>query len=255
MNNPHAPFFHKHPEAKGIVLFIHGFMSSPRQFDKFVETVHSTGCSAAALLLPGHGGRAKDFATGSFDIWQSHVNSEVERFSQDYNRIWLVGHSLGGLLALNAAVRYSSHVRGVFTIATPFKLIVFSSHSAKVRMRQIVSGKNSPLKAVYLANNSIKLSPDLIWCFIKPAVEMKKIIQATKNNLPNIRAQVTSVYSKSDELTSFESLQILKSGLTGVPFNQLILTDSLHGYYPQHEQALIEQELTKLITTDDMDGE
>ena len=86
----HAPLFVENPAHKGIVVFIHGFMGSPRQFDRFAETICQQGYSAAALLLPGHGGSAKEFASGSFERWQSHADSEVERFSQDYNNIWLV---------------------------------------------------------------------------------------------------------------------------------------------------------------------
>jgi len=255
MGNHHDPIFIEGSESKGIVVFIHGFMGSPRQFDKLANSVHNRGYAISALLLPGHGGSAKNFASGTFESWQTFVNAEIKRFARDYSNIWLVGHSMGGLLAINAAVEYSGHIRGILTIATPFKLIAFSSNAARVRIKNFTAKKSSPVKAAYLSGNSIKLSPSLLWCVIKPAVELIKLIHAAKDNLSSICAPLTAVYSISDELTSIESLKILKSGLTGAPFNQLILTDSLHGYYPQHEQALIEQELTKLITTDDMDGE
>jgi len=56
-----------------------------------------------------------------------------------------------------------------------------------------------------------------------------------------------AVYSASDELTSIVSLDILKAGLTGASLESLVLADSLHAYYPEHEQLLIEQALLKLV--------
>jgi len=243
----HAPLFLENPADKGIVVFIHGFMGSPRQFDKFAETVQQQGCSVAALLLPGHGGSAREFASSSFERWQSHVDSEVERYSRDYASIWLVGHSMGGLLAINAAVKHSASIRGLFLIACPFKVTTISTHAMKVRATQLFTLKRSPIKAAYIAGSSIELSPSLVWHLTRPTIELKKLMQAASDNLPNVRAPVMAVYSASDELTSIKSLDILKSGLTNAEYDHLLLADSLHAYYPEHELAMIEQALLKLI--------
>ena len=243
----HASAFIENPAGKGIVVFIHGFMGSPRQFDRLTMAVYRQGFSAAALLLPGHGGPASEFKSSTFPGWQEHVDSEVERFSRDYQKIWLAGHSMGGLLALNAAVRYSGHVRGVFPIACPFKMTMFSAHTIKIRMQQVFSRSSSPIKAAYRDGSSIKLSPSLIWSTAKPAFELSKLITTAKDNLPKVRAPVMAVYSVSDELTSIASLEILKSGLKGAAFEQIILSDSLHAYYPEHEFSVIERSLVGFI--------
>ena len=248
MDNPHAPQLLINPASSGIVVFIHGFMGSPRQFDRLAEAVRKQGCSAATLLLPGHGGSARDFASSTFQCWQSHVDAEIERFSCDYKNIWLAGHSMGGLLAVNAAVRFGGYVRGIFTVACPFKITTFSAYTIKVRIRQVLSGKNDPIKNAYLSNSSVVPSPSLIWHGRKPAAELKKLMIAARNNLPQVRVPVTAVYSTSDELTSIVSLDILKEGLTGAFFEPVTLTESLHAYYTEHEQSVIEQSQIKLIT-------
>jgi carboxylesterase len=206
------------------------------------------GRSAAALLLPGHGGTSKDFASGSFERWQGHVDAEIERLSRKDSDIWLVGHSMGGLLAINAAVKFSANVRGIFTIACPFKLKMFSAYAVKVRLRQVFGRGGDPVKASYLERCSIALSPALIWRSRKPAAEMKKLMLSAMGNLPHVRAPVTAVYSSSDELTALDSLGMLFSGLRDTPFEQVLLSDSLHAYYPEHEHEMIERALLKLIS-------
>jgi len=249
MNSLHAPLFLCASSGnKGIVIFIHGFMGSPGQFAGYAKIVHQHGLSAAALLLPGHGGSAKDFGTGTFELWQGHVNSEIERFFQSYSDIWLVGHSMGGLLSINAAVKYSKHVRGIFVIACPFRLTTLSLHSLKIRLIQIFAGKKNPIKATYLGRAGVPVSPRLIWNTASPAKELRmRLMPAAINNLANVRIPVLAVYSTSDELTSIRSLETLKSGLSGTQFEQIVLTDSLHGYYPEHERVIIEKALLKFI--------
>jgi len=223
-------------------------MGSPRQFDSLAEAVNKHGCSAATLLLPGHGGSAKNFASGTFESWQSHVDSEVERYSRDYQNIWLGGHSMGGLLAINAAVKFNRFVRGIFAIACPFKLTMFSMYATKIRLRQFFCKKDDPIKAVYLSNSSIALTPNLLLHSRKPGAEMKKLMFAARNNLPEVCVPVTAVYSTSDELTSIESKDILKKELVKAPCETTILTQSLHAYYTEKEREIIEKALINLVS-------
>ena len=254
MNSLHAPFLlsASADQCKGLVVFIHGFLGGPGQFDEYAKVVHKQGFSAAALLLPGHGGSAKDFGKGTFELWQGFIDSEIERFSKVHADIWLVGHSMGGLLAINAAVRYSGFVRGVFMIACPFRLVIFSFQALKVRFIQVFGNKKCPIKTTYLDRAGVPISPGLILNTAKPAAELKnKLMPVAKDNLANIRVPVVAVYSTSDELTSIHSLDILKSGLPGAQgahFEQIVLTDSLHGYYPEHERTIIEKALLKFIS-------
>ena len=241
-----APQILENPAGKGIVVFIHGFMGNPRQFGKYAEVMYRLGYSVFSLLLPGHGGTSKDFASGTFERWQNHVNSEIEAISRNHSDIWIAGHSMGGLLAVNAAVKFYRHVRGIFLIACPFKVKVFSLYAMKVRIRLIFSRKDDPKKAAYRDASSLSPSLSLVWRAAGPVAELRKLIRAAKRNLEEIRTPVTAVYSTADELISMESLDILKSGLLKAPLKQVLLSDSLHAYYPEHEMSVIERNLIKM---------
>lgn len=243
VRNVHKPLFLDNSADKGIVVFVHGFMGSPRQFDKMAENVHCQGYSVASILLPGHGATTKEFSSCTMESWLNHVYTEVERYSRSYDNIYLVGHSMGCLLAINTAIKYSERVRGVLLIACPFKLKGFSVHSLKVRIKQAFYRKSHPIKAAYLAGSSVPLSPSLIWHSAKPAAELKKLILITKDNLPDIHVPVTAIYSSADELVSIDSLDILRTGLKQTAIKYIALSDSLHAYYPEHEQAVIESTL------------
>jgi len=248
VKNYHAPYINENPEQRGIVVFIHGYMGSPRQFDKLSDAVYQQGYTVAGLLLPGHGGSLKDFSSSTYKQWQSHVNSEVEKLSKSYKNIWLVGHSMGGLLAINAAVKHSKFVRGLFLMACPFKLTFFSVYATKIRAKQLFGRKNNPIKAAYIDNSGVPRSFSIIWRTIKPYSQFKKLMHTANGNLANINSPVTAVYSASDELVSMKSRDILQSKLHKAALELVILADSLHAYYPEREQEVIIRNFIDMIT-------
>ena len=247
MSDRHAPYFFEATDSDGVFVFIHGLMGSPRQFDNLAEDVFKHGCSAAVLLLPGHGGSVKDFSAGTMERWQDHVYSEIERLSDDHKDIWLVGHSMGCLLAINAAARYSECVRGLMLIACPLRLRRLTPGTLKTRMRPVFGRKTDPIKKAYLSVCSIKRTPDFLWRFRKPLSEMKKLMAAVQDDLPHISAPVTAIFMRTDAVVSLDSLEILRTGLNGARLKHIVLTDSLHAYFPQHEFARIKHELTEFL--------
>jgi len=248
INNQRAPsYYEANGGGGGIVIFIHGFMGSPRQFDGLVETARQHGRSAAALLLPGHGGTVKYFSTGTMELWQNHVNSEIERYSQNHKDIWLVGHSMGCLLALGAAAKYPDRIRGALLIASAMKLKRFYLKDIRVRLLPVFGSKSNPIRKAYSSVCGIDPTLDFLWRYRKPLSELKKLMAATREILPKIKAPVTAISMSSDEIISLESLSILESGLSGTTLKQIVLTDSYHAYFPEHESSIITQELVELI--------
>jgi len=227
-----------------MVVIIHGLMGSPRQFDFISEAAQISGYSVTAPTLPGHGGTIREFSESKFEQWQEHVDTEVERLIRDFESIWLVGHSIGGLLALNASARFNRHVRGVFTIACPFEFARFSVKLVRARLLQIFSSK---IRSEYISSNSIPTSPSLIWRIRKPVAEVKKLVLSTRENLPRVHAPVMAVYSSFDEVTSIRSIDIQKTALSNTHFEYMLLNESLHAYYTNHERLMITDALLKFL--------
>jgi len=247
MNNVHSPGFIGFPDSKNLVVFIHGFMGGPRQFDRLAKSVSQNGFNAAILLLPGHGVSLKEFSSCTYRQWIEHVREKIDGFSQDYDNIWLVGHSMGGLLALDASVYPSTKLRGVFTIACPFEIKRLSKADIKVRFVQLFGKEDNIIKAEYINRSSVPRKPSVLFHSLAPMIEVKKFMYTTKSKLSKVCIPVKAIYSISDELVSINSLVILKSGLKKAPFEYAVLVESLHGYYTEEDKSSIEEMLLDFI--------
>ena len=93
-------------------------MGSPRQFDPVGARLFDC-CDVIAPVLPGHGGNALDFAKSNMNEWQAAVNKTVADACQQYDRVILLGHSMGGLLLWKAAMQHP--IAGLVTVAMPLK--------------------------------------------------------------------------------------------------------------------------------------
>lgn len=117
----HAPLKRIIPGAKAAVLFIHGINATPRFFDEYTAAL-PPDVSVHSLLLPGHGGTVKDFGCHGAKEWENHVRAAVEELRAVHERIYIVGHSLGTLLAIREAVREDTGIAGMLLLCVPLRI-------------------------------------------------------------------------------------------------------------------------------------
>ena len=126
----HEPFKRIIPGAKDAVLFVHGINATPRFFDEYVAAVPGDW-SVHNILLPGHGGTVKDFGKHSAREWEEHVRACLNELRASHERVHIVAHSLGTLLAIREAVRDDAGIAGMLLLCVPLR--IWSRPSALVR--------------------------------------------------------------------------------------------------------------------------
>jgi pyruvate dehydrogenase E2 component (dihydrolipoamide acetyltransferase) len=84
------------------VLLLHGFGADLNTW-MFTQPALAEGRRAIALDLPGHGGSAKEVGAGTADALTDAVERAVAALGIE--RVHLVGHSMGGAIAVSLALR------------------------------------------------------------------------------------------------------------------------------------------------------
>lgn len=98
-------------------VFIHGFMGSPAQFSRLAEVARAAGSQSRLITLPGHGGGVREFMRAGRSAWLAHVETELADLRAQHEKLLLVGHSMGGLLAINAAAKQPEGIAGILALA------------------------------------------------------------------------------------------------------------------------------------------
>jgi carboxylesterase len=87
----------------GAALLVHGFPGSPAEMLAVAEWFHERGWTVRGLLLPGFGPQIETLLERDVTEWQMAVSTALAELKRDYERVVLVGNSMGGALAIAAA--------------------------------------------------------------------------------------------------------------------------------------------------------
>ncbi|NEV62627.1 alpha/beta hydrolase [Thiorhodococcus minor] len=106
-----------HQKKPHVVVLLHGFTSSPMIFDHLAKELRENGIDFHAPLIEGFGLIRHDLLfTLREEDWVRQVTELYDLLSSQYEEISVIGHSLGGLLAV-----YLSQLRPVkhLVVAAP----------------------------------------------------------------------------------------------------------------------------------------
>ena len=101
------------------LLLVHGFADGPSVFAKIAPSLAEAGFAIHAMHLSGSGRAADEMRGIRLETWRADMDKEISalRTRNPQRSIWLVGHSLGGALAFDAALRHADSVEGLVLLA------------------------------------------------------------------------------------------------------------------------------------------
>jgi len=110
------------------LLFLHGITGSRRYFDKKVRPLERDYRLVIPDLL-GFGLSPKPYVEYTLDLFRDSVRAFVEERGLAEVPLTIVGHSLGGLVALQYAARHREHVRRMILVSLPRYSDPVSAHA------------------------------------------------------------------------------------------------------------------------------
>lgn len=99
------------------ILLVHGLNGDRSDMAELESILQDAGYLTNNMLLPGHGTKVRDLMTSSWDDWSAAVHKELLTMKAHCDRVFLVGHSLGGALSLHVAAH--EPVDGIVTMCAP----------------------------------------------------------------------------------------------------------------------------------------
>ncbi len=116
-----APAAHCDSEETTGLLLIHGLADTPFIFRDLADRLAARCVRVRAILLPGHGTRPGDLVTAESDQWLEAARAHARGLSDQVDRLYVGGHSLGGAIATMLALEDPT-VRGLVAFAPAWQL-------------------------------------------------------------------------------------------------------------------------------------
>jgi carboxylesterase len=104
------------PKGPTAVLCLHGFTATTVDVRGIAGIFSKNDFTTSAPLLPGHGTTPEDLNATSWRDWFNTAEQAYLELRKNHQHIFILGESLGGLLALHLAVKYQD-ISGLMLLA------------------------------------------------------------------------------------------------------------------------------------------
>ncbi len=228
------------------VLMVHGIVGTPRHFDALVPLIPEDW-SVYNILLDGHGGDVNDFSKTSMKKWRSQVTGRLKSLSENHKNIYIIAHSMGTLLSIEASLKYPEKIRALILLACPLKAQV--KHRIVRNSCALIYGKidqNDPF-AVATKNATSVRTDRRLWRYLgwlPRFIELLIFIRQTRKNILSVDMPCFAFQSGDDELVSNKTLKYIAAN---PKIKISVLEKSGHFYYQDDEFKLIENTLKEII--------
>lgn len=243
----HKEYIRNVENSNTAVLFIHGILGSPDMFKKYIALVPEDW-SVYNMLLDGHGKGVSDFANSSMERWKKQVDSAVCNLSQKHEKIIIVAHSMGTLLAINAIQKYPTKIKQLFLLAVPLK--IFLKPIAMITSLKVVFddvSDDDPVAVSMRDGHSIKCEKNLFLylSWIPRYLELFRESKLTRERVKAIDIPCNVYLSKKDDMVSVNSCKYFVDNSN---INMTILEKSLHLYITDDEMKLLLDEFNAVCS-------
>lgn len=249
----HDEYIREPASATAAVLCVHGILGTPRHFDMLLDLIPEE-YAVRCIILPGHGGEARDFTRTSLARWEEKVRGCIEELRSRYERVYLVGHSLGTLLLLDELFRSEEGIAGAFLMAVPLTPFVAPStvrHAVPTAFG-LRAKPGSGVSHAWRAAYSVKPNKNIFRyaTFLPRFVDLFRKIARVRRGLAEYKPSVpvVAVQSYYDELVSRGSIRFLSRYPS---IDMRVLRYSRHFYYPNGDLERLRTYFTQLLGTGD----
>lgn len=211
------PFFLRphQPNGSGVVL-IHGFMASPAEVRGYGEQLCSQGYTVIAARLKGHGTSPRDLRETRWEEWFDSVQRVYRILHSHTDRIFLVGFSTGGALALRLAADQPDELTAIAVISVPVKfrdsgmMLIPLLHRTNTLVRWLSSYEGVK---PFFPNDSEH--PDINYrnMPVRGLYELRRLVRELEDRLGDVRCPTLILQGDKDPVVVPKSAEIIYAGL------------------------------------------
>lgn len=213
------PFSFENETSDTCIITLHGFSSAPKEVLEISKFLHKKGFNVYAPRLRGHGTSPKDLRDTTWEDWYLSVCRAIAIATLKYKKIYLIGFSTGGLLALLSTKKCYKEIGGIICINAAL-------HLNDIRIKTLLpalSFWNDLVEAFnaknfgkeYIDNDSENPEVNYNKHYVDSIEQLSLLMKKTKKNIPKIQTPTFIIQAKNDPVvnpsSAYEIYEKIKS--------------------------------------------
>lgn len=224
------------------VIALHGFSSAPKEVEKIALYLNAANFNVYAPRIKGHGTVPEDLKTTTWQDWYDSLSRAITIASLQYKKIYLLGFSTGGLLALLSVKKMYKEFKGLICINAALNL-------NDIRVKTLIPAVNfwndlvnafdvKEYAKEYIDN--IAQNPDINYDkhYIDSITQLSKLMAKTKKNLKKAKTPIYIIQSSDDPIVNPSSAYEIFDAIKDDNKKLEIIESSFHVIITQENEKL-----------------
>ncbi|MCX6179762.1 MAG: alpha/beta fold hydrolase [Chlorobiales bacterium] len=209
------------------VLIIHGFTATLESVKALYLPLKELGIPLRVPQLAGHGASSPEALRGvTWVAWMADADQAFQELCLEADRVVVIGHSMGALIALNLAVKYQDQVDSLVLAAPAIKLVSLLApgrplHFAAPLVSKIV--KKWELKTDFADNGGERCITNYEWAPTDAIVSFFELLKKSLLLLGNVNVPVFILHNRRERTVLPESATILCNRIATKPSEKSIM--------------------------------
>ena len=181
------------------IVIIHGFTGSLYDNEYLMNYLeYEPTFDVFAETLPGH--NQDRFSDAKVNDWKEAIDNLMNRLiSHGYRKIYVIGHSMGGVLAAYAASKYKEIKKVVFVNAA-FDYLNFKQNKSDIKEKDLS-------KYSHLWQKALRTSPTMV-------NEFRKLIKESDGLIKKVNCEALVLRSVRDEIIPYDVGNLIYNNLS-----------------------------------------
>ncbi|HLO10878.1 MAG TPA: alpha/beta fold hydrolase [Pseudoneobacillus sp.] len=203
-------------------LCIHGFTGAPYEVEPLVDFLEKrTDWVLRVPTLPGHG-ETLQLKGISYKQWLVHAENELNWLLDKCEIVYIIGFSMGGLIASYLATKYPIH-----------KLVLLSAAAYYINFKQLAVDIKEMFKDTIKGNLSsnelfLRYKKKITATPIGATVQFRKLVTEVRPILSEVKTPTFIAQGESDGIVPMKSAQYLYEHIGANRKEILYIPDSKH---------------------------
>lgn len=205
-------------QAEVAVVCCHGFTGYPGELGRPGSDLYDAGFDVWAMRYSGHGTSQKDFLATSDEDWLDTARNCMRDITSRYDKVYLVGHSMGGSIAIILASEFP--VERMALIAPALDMKALDTWWKRTRLavaHPFIKKISIPWKSDPDVQYNCEFGEDddaylgaQYWSYLFPrqSWDLYKLAKEAKRVLPSVKADTLSLSGGLDKAV-WESSSVL----------------------------------------------
>jgi carboxylesterase len=222
-------------------LLIHGFTGAPYEVSPLVSFLKSrTDWLLHVPTLPGHG-ETLQLKGVSYQQWLTYAEKELTKLLEACEQVYVIGFSMGGLIASYLAVKYPVTKLVLLSAAAYYINLKQLAEDIKLIVRDGIKGNLASNELFLRYRKKITATP------ISATMQFRKLVNEVRPLLVHVKVPTFIAQGESDGIVPMKSAQYLYENIGAIEKELLYIPESKHHIcHCQQKELLFERILTFL---------